>query len=124
MGLISKIKSLFAKPISISDKDKDCLVSATRGRFGKIKVGTAIEVPNDYRLVATHYNKVCDTLHEGNYKVEDMDMPRLFNLCRKRLVGKDIKNIVADLYYVNLKQFEKTPFKCKTHVYSKSCLEL
>ena len=123
MGLISKIKSLFAKPISISEKDKACLVSPVRGNFGRIKVGTAIEVPNDYRLVATHYNKVCDTLHEGSYKVDDMDMPRLFNLCRKRLVGKDIKNITADLYYINLKEFEKVPFKCKTHVFSKTCHE-
>lgn len=111
MGLISKIKSFFNKTVGLDTKNKDDLVVLLKGASGKIKVGTQVQIENGYRLVATHYNNVCDILHEGTYKVENLDMPKLFYLCQKRVLGKNYKSIIADLYCVNLKEYKNIVFR-------------
>ena len=115
MGLFSKISRLFSKPIILPEGAKGDLISVSSLGLGKYKVGKEIKIENGYRLVTVHYNEVCDSLHEGTYKIDSLDMPRLFNACRKRLLGKDLKSVTADIYYVNMREFQLN-FECKEKI--------
>lgn len=115
MGLFEKIKRIFKKVISISEKQKDELLSSANLKDNILKFGSEIKVEKGYCLAFCFFNKVCEILPEGVYKVEQNLIPRLFaKYCKwiKNKEGKSFNKIEnVDAYFVNMEKIFKLSFK-------------
>ena len=114
MGLIARFKQLFNKTICIFPHQRNDMVSFVKLRNGMIKIGAEILIDENFNLIIVHYNKVCDVLKCGTYKVDEVNTPKLFKYSKAFNTNRGIytpKTIKADAYYVNLKSFRLNTFK-------------
>lgn len=125
MGIFSFFSNLIKKKtISLPEKCKGDIVYFVPLKNNSIELGTEIKIDHGYCVVVAYHNKVLDILRddEGQIKLEDVTLPRLFKEHHHMLVKKGIvtpKSLPADVYFVkcgghnlNFKTYEK--FVCKT----------
>ena len=125
MGIFSFFSNLIKKKaISLPEKYKGDIVYFVPLKNNSIELGTIVQIEHGYNLVVCYHNKVLDILRddEGEVKLEDITVPRLFREHHHMLAKKGIvtpKTLPADIYFVKLdghnlsfKTHEK--FLCKT----------
>lgn len=125
MGIFSFFSNLIKKKaISLPEKYRGDIVYFVPLKNNSIELGANVQIEHGYNLVVCYHNKVLDILRddEGETKLEDVTVPRLFKEHRHMLVKKGIvtpKTLPADVYFVKLdghnlsfKTHEK--FLCKT----------
>ncbi len=125
MGIFSFFSNLIKKKaISLPEKYKGDIVYFVPLKNNSIELGTKVQIEHGYNLVVAYHNKVLDILRddEGEVKLEDITVPRLFREHHHMLAKKGIvtpKTLPADIYFVKLdghnlsfKTHEK--FLCKT----------
>ncbi len=125
MGFFSFFSNLIKKKaISLPEKYKGDIVYFVPLKNNSIELGTNVQIEHGYNLVVCYHNKVLDILRddEGEVKLEDVTVPRLFREHHHMLVKKGIvtpKTLPADIYFVKIdghnlsfKTHEK--FLCKT----------
>ena len=103
MGLFAKFKMLFNKSVSLQPYQKNDVVSFVKLKQGMLKIGSEILVGEDYNLVSVYYNKVCDVLGAGEYKADEVSLPRLFRRSKAYFTKSGLftpKTVTTDLYYV------------------------
>ena len=114
MGLFGGLKKLFKKSVGLKEKDRTELVHFYRLKKGLLKVGTEINVDENYVAVLTHKDKLCDVLLPGKHIFDDVGMPKL-NKCNKPIKTRrgyvTPKSIQADVYFVNTNSIHNIPFK-------------
>ncbi len=114
MGLFFKLKSMFNKTISVLPNQKNDLVCFAKLKNNMLKIGSDLVVNDGYNAVIVHYNKVCDVLGPGEYKVDEISVPKLFKYSKAYFTKKGLftaRTIVADVYFVNLQPFKLNYFK-------------
>ena len=112
MKFLSWIKKIFKKGISTTEADDKNLVTLVKSGQ-KIKFGTPLEVKPNFVAVLCYHNKVADVFEEGKYRLETDKMPmltRMQKLTRTNKKGDLPKYFKADIYYVNLNNFENIKF--------------
>ena len=125
MGIFSFFSNLIKKKtISLPEKCKGDIVYFVPLKNNSVELGTEIKIDHGYCVVVAYHNKVLDILRddEGQIKLEDVTLPRLFKEHHHMLVKKGIvtpKSLPADVYFVKcgghnltFKTYEK--FLCKT----------
>ncbi len=125
MGIFSFFSNLIKKKaISLPEKYKGDIVYFVPLKNNSIELGTNVQIEHGYNLVVCYHNKVLDILRddEGEVKLEDVTVPRLFREHHHMLAKKGIvtpKTLPADIYFVKIdghnlsfKTHEK--FLCKT----------
>lgn len=114
MSLFTKFKMMFNKTINLLPHQRNDVVSFVRLRKGMVKIGSEAVVEEDYNLVFVYYNKVCDILQPGTYKINEDTIPKLFKFSKSYLTKKGFfipKTITSDVYFVRLKEFNHNMFK-------------
>ena len=114
MGLFAKFKMLFNKSVSLQPYQKNDVVSFVKLKQGMLKIGSEILVGEDYNLVSVYYNKVCDVLGAGEYKADEVSLPRLFRRSKAYFTKSGLftpKTVTTDLYYVCTRAFTHYLFK-------------
>jgi len=114
MGFFTKFKMLFNKSIAILPHQRGDLVSFVKLKNGMVKIGTELVVEKDYNLVIVYYNRVCDVLKEGIYKIDEVSTPKLFRFSKAYFTKRGLftaNTIKADAYYINLNTFKHNIFK-------------
>lgn len=114
MGLLTKFKQLFNKTICILPHQRSDMVSFVKLKNNMLKIGGEIIVDEDFNFVIVHFNKVCDVLRAGTYKVDEINTPKLFKYSKAFFTKKGIytpKTIKTDAYFINLKPFRLNTFK-------------
>ena len=112
MGLFSLFSNLFKKKISLNNFDSKCLV-ALKKSSKKIKFGTGLQVPEGFMAALVYKNKIADTFTEGSYRLDTNNMPllnRMQKLSKPNKKGDLKKYFKADIYYINLKEFDNGYF--------------
>lgn len=120
MGFITKIKNLFVKKITTADVDDSRLISLLQKKG--IKFGTTLEVKPNTVAVFVAKGKVADVFNEGVHKLELGYLPllsRTLKLAKPDKKGRLPNKFDAELYLINLKQFEKQNFYSFNSVYIK-----
>ena len=120
MGLIEKIKNKFNKKIDTSNFSNDNLISIVLDQ--SIKFGRTLEVKPGFVAVFVAKGKVADAFSEGSYRLEVGNIPilsRILKLTKPNKRGNLPNKFKAELYLVNLKQFENLQFKSFNTVYLK-----
>ncbi len=105
---------LFNKTITLKEHERDKLVHFYKLRGGYLKVGSSINVPDNFTVIVAHYDKICDVLTPGNYHFDRKDMPILTkaNKAKKTRNGeKTPKKIKADVYFVYEGLYQGIKFK-------------
>ena len=119
MKFFSGFKKLFNKTITLGQHQTNDVVSFIRLRKGMIKIGSDLQVDEGYNLVLVHYNKVCDILNPGTHKFNEEVAPKLFRYSKAVLSNKGLftpKTLKADIYYINLKEFNHYIFKTQERI--------
>ena len=114
MGLFTNFKMMFNKTINLLPHQRNDVVSFVKLRKGMVKIGSEAVVEEDYNLVFVYYNKVCDILQPGTYKINEDNIPKLFRFSKSYLTKKGFfipKTITSDAYFVSLKEFNHNMFK-------------
>src|SRR5574344_2141238 len=112
MKLFGWLKRLFNRSININDISNNCLIALCKDN-ASIKIGTTLEVKQGFVAVIVARGKVCDTFVEGKYRLEPKQMPllsRVLKLTHTNKKGDMPNKFRADIYYVNLKQFDDGMF--------------
>lgn len=108
MGLFTKFKMLFNKSITLLPHQRNDVVSFVKLKKNMIKIGTELLVGDDYNLVSVYFNKVCDVLGPGEYKADEVSLPKLFRHSKAYFSKKGLftpKMVTTDLYYVCTRAF-------------------
>ena len=111
MGFIAKIKKLFSKKIDTADISDDNIISLVLNQ--SIKYGRTLEVKPGSVAVFVAKGKVADVFNEGIHRLELGYIPilsRILKLVRPDKNGNLPNRFCAELYLVNLKQFENQKF--------------
>ena len=119
MGLFTKFKMLFNKSISLLPHQKNDVVSFVKLKKNMIKIGSEILVGDDYNLVSVYYNKVCDVLGAGEYKADEVSLPKLFKRSKAYFTKRGLftpKTVTTDLYYVCTRPFTHYLFSTKEYI--------
>ena len=114
MGLFTRFRRMFNKNVSILPHQRNDMVSFVKLKGGMLKIGSEIVVDENFNFVIVHFNKVCDVLRSGTYKVDEINTPKLFKYSKAFFSKKGMftpKSIVTDAYYINLKPFRLNTFK-------------
>lgn len=113
MKLIETLKSLFNKNISILSFQREDMVAFVKLRNNCVRINANVEVEENYNFVIVYYNKVCDILTSGNYKINEDSVPKLYRFSKTPFGLKALttRSIDCDAYYINLKQFDNNYFK-------------
>lgn len=112
MRIFSWLKGLFNKDINISKVDKSNLIACAKSG-SKIKFGTSLDVEEGFVAVLCHKNKVGDLFTPGRYRLDVPNMPilnRLEKLTKPNKKGELPKVFSADIYYINLANFDNQYF--------------
>ena len=124
MWLVDKIKKMFKKEIKINEKDRGKIVSLVKLKNGVIKLGSDIRVEEDYNAAIVYYNHVCDILVPGIHTFSENTIPKVYMLYYKsvRKDGVSMPDSVrnADLYFVNLNEFDELKFRTTQKTTSKT----
>ncbi len=110
MWLFDKIKKMFNKGISLSEKNRGNLITYIKLKDNTLKLGQEIKVDDGYNLVSVYYNHFCDVVGVGTHKMDELALPRMYrlfyNATRKEdeKISDKIQN--ADLYFLNLNQMK------------------
>lgn len=110
MWLFDKIKKMFNKGISLSEKNRGNLITYIKLKDNTLKLGQEIKVDDGYNLVSIYYNHFCDIVGAGTHKMDELALPRMYrlfyNATRKEneKISDKIQN--ADLYFLNLNQMK------------------
>lgn len=119
MRLFTKFKMLFNKSISIMPHQKNDVVSFVKLKKGMLKIGTELLVADDYKLVSVYYNKVCDVLAPGQYRADEVGLPKLFKRSKAYFTKRGLftpKTVTTDLYYVCTRAFTHYLFKTQDYI--------
>ena len=111
MKLFNWIKNLFKKGITLSQPDTSKLVFLSSSQ--KVKLGTKIEVPENFVAVVVYKNKVADTFAQGTHRLEISNLPlltRYAKLLKPNKNGNLPVDFKAGIYYLNLSIFEDEHF--------------
>lgn len=111
MGLFSKIKNMFGGSITGTGK-QEYLVEVVKDN-ATIKLGKNLTVEPNFVAVLVTKGKTADVFVEGTYRLETTTMPiltRIAKLTKPNKKGVLPSKFKADIYFVNLKQFENIPF--------------
>ncbi len=113
MKIFMKLKAFFNKNISILPYQKVDMVSFVRLRSNSIKINSYVTVEENFNFVLVYYNKVCDILPEGNHKLNEDTIPKLYRFSKTPFGLKALttRSIVTDAYYINLKDFDNNNFR-------------
>lgn len=124
MWLVDKIKKMFKKEIKLNEKDRGKIVSLVKLKNGIIKLGSDIRVEEDYNAAIVYYNHVCDVLNPGIHTFSENTIPKVYMLYYKsvRKDGVSMPDSVrnADLYFVNLNEFDELKFRTTQKTISKT----
>lgn len=119
MGLFTNFKKMFNKTISILPHQRPDVVSFVKLKNGMVKIGSDAIVEDNYDLIFVYYNKVCDILKNGEYKINDETVPKLFRNSKAYLTKRGLfspNSIKADVYFVSLKEFTHNMFKTQERI--------
>lgn len=114
MGLFSNFKRLFNKSVTILPHQRNDMVSFVKLKRGMLKIGSEIVVEENYNFIIVHFNKVCDVLRPGTYKVDEVSVPKLYKYSKAFYTKKGLftpKTIKTDAYYINQVPFTLNTFK-------------
>lgn len=114
MGLFFRLKNIFNKTISVLPNQKNDLVCLAKLKNNMLKIGSEIVVDDNHNAVVVHYNKVCDILGPGEYKADEISVPKLFKYSKAYFTKKGLftaRTIFADIYFVTLQPFKLNYFK-------------
>ncbi len=114
------LSKIFRKKIKLEKTDD--LIVFHRLKNSLLKIGSKVEVPTGFNLVAVHYNKVCDVLAEGDYELDGVTLPNLLRFARKQVSKKGEftpTSIFADLYFVNTSTKNDYTFKTPNFIRTK-----
>lgn len=112
MKLFDWFKKIFCKSINVNDIDDSALIAMVKNN-AVIKIGTTLDVKPNFVAVIVAKGKVCDTFVEGKYRLDTREMPlatRVLRLSRTNKKGYLPNKFRADVYFVNLKNFENAKF--------------
>ena len=119
MGLFTNFKKMFNKTIALMPHQRADVVSFVKLKSGMVKIGADAIVEDNYNLIFVYYNKVCDILKNGEYKINDETVPKLFRNSKAYLTKRGLfspNSIKADVYYVSLKEFTHNMFKTQERI--------
>ncbi len=120
MGLISKLKDLFNKNIECGiDGDMHIVFPLKKKKYVYLKKN--IIVRDDFSCIIVYKNKITDVLNPGKYKVNQENLPELFdsaNMHKKKKKG--VGRLRVDIYYINKKEFKDFYFVSDSPFVSKS----
>ena len=115
MGFFKSIFRFFSGATSLESKYKDDLVSPAKLKRDRIEVGSHLSVDRGYSAVIVCKQKVTDVFSAGGYKLKLSMLPytdRRLNLKGRTKKRKNYKvKFGADLYYVNLSEFNDEPMR-------------
>lgn len=110
MWLFDKIKKMFDKTISLSEKNRSNLITYIKLKNNTLKLGQEIKIDDGYNLVSIYYNHFCDIVGSGTHKMDELVLPRMYrlfyNATRKENENISDKIQNADLYFLNLSQMK------------------
>ncbi len=102
--------------LNISSKE---LIVNYRLKKGRLYLGTKIKIPRNFAFIICSNNKAIDVLYEGETVIDIKNIPtatRRFSLYKVNKKGKGPKYFEAEVYFVNLHEFED--FKWETAEYA------
>lgn len=121
MKFFEKIKNLFKRDINGNGIGENDLVYIAKNN-AKIKFGQKLDVANNCVAMLVAKNKVADVFTEGSYRLDTNNMPllsRILKLTKPNKKGELPNSFKVDIYYINLKQFERLPFTSLDYVVAK-----
>lgn len=121
MKFFEKIKNLFKRDINGNGIGENDLVYIAKNN-AKIKFGQKLDVANNCIAMLVAKNKVADVFTEGSYRLDTNNMPllsRILKLTKPNKKGELPNSFKVDIYYINLKQFERLPFSSLDYVVAK-----
>jgi len=95
------------------------VVSFVKLRGGSVKIGSDVSVEEGYNFVFVYYNKVCDILQQGEYKIDESVIPKLYHASKAYTERKNVfgsQKIKTDAYYVSLKEAGHNIFKTQERI--------
>lgn len=121
MKFFDKIKNLFKREINGNGIGENELVYIAKNN-AKIKFGQKLDVANNCVAMLVAKNKIADVFTEGSYRLDTNNMPllsRILKLTKPNKKGELPNSFKVDIYYINLKQFERLPFSSLDYVVAK-----
>lgn len=121
MGLVNFLKNIFSKPLKVSlNASNDVITLVSKG--AKIKIGKKLVVPKGFVCFLVAKEKVLDRYVEGTYHLTINEIPALSRELKLNIPNKKNKykqTFKADVYFVNLKDFENQNFASEKGIYIK-----
>jgi len=106
VGIIKKIKDMFAKNIDCSNQLQDTIFYHFTKKNRVITIGANIVVPEGFIAILVCRDKITDVLPQGKFAITGATMPKTFSalkLLKANKKGKLPKNFKADIYFLCVK---------------------
>lgn len=126
MGFLKNLKDIFNKNIECGDEIDNRIVFRYKKKW--LYLSKNIFVRENNACVIVYKGRVCDIIYSGKYKINGDSIPETYGkarIDRQTKKGYKIKKIRADIYFVNLEEFNtfaymsNTPFKTKSSTFGK-----
>lgn len=126
MGFFKRLKDMFNKNIECGDEIDDHIVFRHNKKY--LYLSRNIFVRDHNACVIVYKGRVCDVIYSGKYKINGDSVPETYSKARidkQTKKGYKIRKIRADIYFVNLEEFNtvaymsNTPFKSKSSTIGK-----
>lgn len=126
MGFFKRLKDMFNKNIECGDEIDDRIVFRHNKKY--LYLSRNIFVREHNACVVVYKGRVCDIIYSGKYKINGDSIPETYGKARidkQTKKGYKIRKIRADIYFVNLEEFNtfaymsNTPFKSKSSTIGK-----
>ena len=111
MGLIKALKKIFSHNIQCGQNLDDELIYLYPSRSRVVKLGYNIIVKTGYCVVFVVKGKVTDVLSEGKHKLDWLILQSTYRKLKVEQLEKKRNSFKADLYFINLKNFNNFVFE-------------
>lgn len=112
MGFISRLKELFNKNIECGEISSHIVFAMPKKKY--LYLNKNIYVTPNTACVIVYKYRVCDVIFEGKHRINESSIPETYSRAKIEKLnsrGRRPKKIRADIYYVNLKEFNMFPYE-------------